>query len=82
MSQPPRVELLSEPRPEDDWQGRTGWVHEAVAADYPDLSTYEVYMSGPPPMIAAARPVFTARGLPEEHLYYDSFDFAYERTGA
>ncbi len=74
--------VLSEPRPEDDWQGRTGWVHEAVAADYPDLSTYEVYMSGPPPMITAARPVFTAQGLPEEHLFYDSFDFAYERTGA
>jgi len=73
--------VLSEPFPEDDWQGRTGWVHAAVAADYPDLSTYEVYMSGPPPMIAAARETFTARGLPEEYLYYDSFDYAHERGG-
>lgn len=68
--------VLSEPRPEDGWGGRTGWVHEAVAADYPDLSGYEVYMSGPPPMIRAAKPAFAARGLPEERLYYDSFEFA------
>ena len=46
--------VLSEPRPEDQGLDRTGWVHEAVAADYPDLSGYDVYMSGPPPMIAAA----------------------------
>jgi len=68
--------VLSEPRPEDGWGGRTGWVHEAVAADYPDLSGYEVYLSGPPPMIRAAKPAFAARGLPEERLYYDSFEFA------
>lgn len=68
--------VLSEPRPEDNWEGRTGWVHEAVAADYPDLSDYDVYMSGPPPMIEAAKPVFTAQGLPAEQLFYDSFDFS------
>ncbi|MDZ7621627.1 MAG: CDP-6-deoxy-delta-3,4-glucoseen reductase [Candidatus Competibacteraceae bacterium] len=68
--------VLSEPRPEDDWTGRTGWVHEAVAADYPDLSGYEVYMSGPPPMIDAAKPAFAARGLPEDQLFYDSFEFS------
>ncbi len=68
--------VLSEPRPEDDWTGRTGWVHEAVAADYPDLSGYEVYMSGPPPMIDAAKSTFAARGLPEDQLFYDSFDYS------
>ncbi len=68
--------VLSEPRPEDDWTGRTGWVHEAVVADYPDLSGYEVYMSGPPPMIEAAKPAFAAQGLPEDRLFYDSFDYA------
>ncbi|MDG4556083.1 MAG: CDP-6-deoxy-delta-3,4-glucoseen reductase, partial [Candidatus Contendobacter sp.] len=50
--------VLSEPRPDDGWTGRVGWVHEAVAADYPDLSGCEVYLSGPPPMIEAAKPVF------------------------
>lgn len=68
--------VLSEPRLEDGWLGRTGWVHEAVAADYPDLSGYDVYMSGPPPMIEAAKPVFAARGLPVEQLFYDSFEFS------
>lgn len=68
--------VLSEPRLEDDWQGRTGWVHEAVTADYPDPSGYDVYMSGPPPMIEAAKPVFAAQGLPAEQLFYDSFDFS------
>lgn len=68
--------VLSEPCPEDDWTGRTGWVHEAVAADYPDLSGYEVYMSGPPAMIEAAKPAFAARGLPAEQLFYDSFEFS------
>ncbi len=68
--------VLSEPRPEDDWQGRTGWVHAAVAADYPDLSGYDVYMSGPPAMIEAAKHSFLASGLPREQLFYDSFDYA------
>ena len=68
--------VLSEPRPEDDWTGRTGWVHEAVVADYPDLNGHDVYMSGPPPMIEAAKPAFAARGLPEDRLFYDSFDYA------
>ena len=68
--------VLSEPRPEDGWQGRVGWVHEAAAADYPDLSNHAVYMSGPPPMIQAAKPVFAAQGLPEDRLFYDSFEFS------
>lgn len=68
--------VLSEPRLEDGWLGRTGWVHEAVAADYPDLSGYDVYMSGPPPMIEAARTAFFAQGLPAEQLFYDSFEFS------
>nr|HQC72768.1 FAD-binding oxidoreductase [Candidatus Competibacteraceae bacterium] len=68
--------VLSEPDAGEDWPGRSGWVHEAVAADYPDLSGYDVYMSGPPAMIEAAKPVFAARGLPAEQLFYDAFDFA------
>jgi CDP-4-dehydro-6-deoxyglucose reductase len=69
--------VLSEPRPEDHWSGRQGWVHEAVAADYPDLSRHEVYASGPPPMIDAIKGVVKKHGLPEDRLYYDSFEFAH-----
>lgn len=69
--------VLSEPRPEDHWDGRQGWVHEAVAADYPDLSRHEVYASGPPPMIDAIKDMVKKHGLPEDRLYYDSFEFAH-----
>jgi CDP-4-dehydro-6-deoxyglucose reductase len=41
----------------------SGLVHEAVAANHPDMSGYDVYMSGPPAMIEAARPVFFSQGL-------------------
>lgn len=69
--------VLSEPRADDGWDGRTGWVHEAVLADHPRLSGFEVYASGPPPMIEAIRASFLARGLPEDRLYYDSFEYAH-----
>lgn len=67
--------VLSEPGA--DWQGRTGLVHEALLADHPDLSGHDVYMSGPPAMIDAARHAFTEEhGLPEDRLFYDSFEFS------
>jgi len=68
--------VLSEPKPDDNWTGRTGFVHQAVAEDFPDLSAYEVYMCGPPPMIDAAKHAFFAQGLEHDRLFYDSFDFA------
>ena len=67
--------VLSEPLPGDNWQGETGFVHEALLRHYHDLSGFDIYMSGPPIMINAARDTFTAHGLPLEQLYYDSFDF-------
>jgi CDP-4-dehydro-6-deoxyglucose reductase len=69
--------VLSEPRPEERWDGRQGWVHEAVAKDYPDLSRHEVYASGPPPMVEALKAAVKKHGLPEDRLYYDSFEFAH-----
>jgi CDP-4-dehydro-6-deoxyglucose reductase len=69
--------VLSEPQPEDRWSGRTGWVHAAVIADHPDLSRHEVYASGPPSMIAALKQAVKAHGLPDDRLYYDSFEHAH-----
>lgn len=74
--------VLSDPQPEDQWDGRIGWVHEAVLDDYPDLSPFEVYMSGPPAMIIAAKKRFAEQGLPEEYLYYDAFDFSADSPAA
>ncbi|MCC6193879.1 MAG: CDP-6-deoxy-delta-3,4-glucoseen reductase [Burkholderiales bacterium] len=73
------IPVLSEPRPEDNWPGRTGLVHLAVMADFPDLSGYQVYACGAPAMIDAARRDFTGqRGLPPEAFYADSFTYAAE----
>jgi len=52
-----------------------GLVHDAVLQDHPDLFGFDVYMSGPPGMIDAARLEFTAHGLEPERLFYDSFEF-------
>lgn len=66
--------VLSEP--DIDWTGRRGFVHEAVVADYPDLSGFEVYMSGPPVMVQAGRTAFESHGLGREHMYSDAFEYA------
>lgn len=69
------IPVLSQPLSEDAWPGRTGYVHQAVLADFADLSGYEVYACGAPPMIDAARRDFLARGLPDDAFFADSFDF-------
>jgi CDP-4-dehydro-6-deoxyglucose reductase, E3 len=71
------IPVLSDPLPEDQWLGRTGLVHKAVMADFPDLSGYQVYACGGPAMIDAARRDFTVeRGLPPEEFFADSFTYA------
>jgi CDP-4-dehydro-6-deoxyglucose reductase len=70
------VPVLSEPDSGDDWQGQTGWVHDAVLRDHADLSGYQVYTAGPPVMIKAVKKAFYAAGLRSDRLYSDSFEFA------
>jgi CDP-4-dehydro-6-deoxyglucose reductase, E3 len=68
------VPVLSEPAADDAWSGRTGLVHQAVMADFPDLSGHQVYACGAPLMIDAARRDFTTRcGLPDDEFLADSF---------
>ncbi len=66
--------VLSEPDP--DWTGRRGFVHEAVVEDYPDMSGFDVYMSGPPVMVEAGRVAFESRGLSRERMFSDAFEYA------
>ncbi|MFP5417792.1 MAG: CDP-6-deoxy-delta-3,4-glucoseen reductase [Gammaproteobacteria bacterium] len=71
------VPVLSNPEPGDDWRGRTGFVHEAVLADFADLSAYQVYACGAPIMVDSARDAFTqTRGLPEDEFFADAFVYA------
>lgn len=55
---------------------RLGWVHEAVLADFADLSAFDVYAAGPPAMIEAIRATFPQHGLNVDRLHFDSFDYA------
>jgi CDP-4-dehydro-6-deoxyglucose reductase, E3 len=49
-------------------------VHQAVMEDHPDLSGFQVYACGAPPMVDAARRDFAALcGLPEGEFFADSF---------
>jgi CDP-4-dehydro-6-deoxyglucose reductase, E3 len=73
--------VLSEPMPDDAWTGETGLVHEALLRACPDLSGHDIYMAGPPPMIQAARAAFPAAGLPDEQLFYDSFEYGAKSAG-
>ncbi|NJO13483.1 MAG: CDP-6-deoxy-delta-3,4-glucoseen reductase [Gammaproteobacteria bacterium] len=68
--------VLSAAEPKDSWSGRIGLVHEAVVADYPDLSGVEIYASGPPAMIEAVKQAGAARGLTADRLHFDSFEYA------
>jgi CDP-4-dehydro-6-deoxyglucose reductase, E3 len=68
------VPVISEARPEDQWSGRTGFVHRAVMQDLPDLSAHQVYACGVPIMVDSARKDFIAQcRLPEDEFYADSF---------
>lgn len=74
------VPVLSEP--DSEWGGRRGFVHEAVCQDFEDLSPFDAYLCGPPPMIAAAKSSFSQRGLGIERIYADSFNFTHELEGS
>jgi CDP-4-dehydro-6-deoxyglucose reductase len=68
------VPVLSEPTDDDAWKGRTGFVHQAVMHDLPDLSGHQVYACGTPAMVEAAQRDFVARcGLPADEFYADAF---------
>jgi CDP-4-dehydro-6-deoxyglucose reductase len=68
------IPVVSNPLPEDEWVGRTGFVHQAVLDDFTDLSGYQVYACGAPGMTDVARQTFVEqRGLPEDEFYCDAF---------
>lgn len=68
--------VLSEPVAGDDWQGETGFVTDSVIKHYPDLSAYDVYMSGPPVMVEAGHQLFLKHGLDENRFFSDAFEYA------
>lgn len=68
------VPVISDALPEDEWQGRTGFVHRAVLQDFPDLSAHQVYACGAPIVVDSARRDFVQQaGLPDYEFYADAF---------
>jgi len=68
------VPVVSDALPEDNWQGRTGFVHQAVLEDIPDLSGYQVYACGAPVVVESAQRDFSdLAGLDEAEFFADSF---------
>lgn len=69
------IPVLSEVKESDNWEGRTGFVHQAVLDDFDDLSDFDIYISGPPPMVDAANKTFKQQGAVREQMFSDSFEF-------
>lgn len=76
------VPVVSDARPEDDWTGRTGFVHQAVLDDFADLSGHQVYACGAPIVVDSARSSYESqRGLPPEEFYADAFTSEADKHG-
>ena len=68
------VPVVSNALPEDNWTGRTGFVHQAVLDDQPDLSGHQVYACGAPIVVDTARAEYSAQaGLPADQFFADAF---------
>jgi len=70
--------VLSEPLPEDDWTGPTGFVHDVLRSEYleqhRDLENVEFYLCGPPAMMQAARRMLIEDlGVAPAQIAYDEF---------
>lgn len=68
---------LSEPQPEDNWEGMTGFIHQCLhdhyLADHDDPTEIEYYLCGPPPMIDAVNRMLDDLGVEPEMIAYDKF---------
>ena len=68
------VPVVSDALPEDNWSGRTGFVHRAVMADFPSLAGHQVYACGAPVVVDSARRDLVGEcGLAEDQFFADSF---------
>jgi len=68
---------LSEPLPEDNWKGYTGFIHQALydnyLGDHPEPDEVEFYLCGPPLMNAAVLKMLDDMGVPPENIRFDDF---------
>jgi Na+-transporting NADH:ubiquinone oxidoreductase subunit F len=68
---------LSEPRPDDGWDGPTGFIHHVLLdrhlRNHPDPAACEYYLCGPPMMIRATRAMLADLGVDPADVHFDDF---------
>jgi Na+-transporting NADH:ubiquinone oxidoreductase subunit F len=68
---------LSDPQPEDNWTGYTGFIHQVIYDNYlknhKEPEEIEYYLCGPKPMIDAVVNMLDNLGVPKENILYDDF---------
>ncbi|MDH4451523.1 MAG: CDP-6-deoxy-delta-3,4-glucoseen reductase [Rhodoferax sp.] len=77
------VPVVSDATADDHWEGRSGFVHRAVMADFADLAGHQVYACGAPVVVESARRDFVAHaGLAPEEFFADAFTSEADKTTA
>ena len=68
---------LSDAKPEDNWDGYTGFIHQCLIDNYlknhPEPEEIEYYFCGPPLMNQAVLKMLDDFGVPEENISFDDF---------
>jgi Na+-transporting NADH:ubiquinone oxidoreductase subunit F len=68
---------LSEPLPEDNWKGYTGFIHKVLLTNYlcqhEEPEDIEYYFCGPPQMNSAVLRTLDSLGVPKENIAFDDF---------
>lgn len=68
---------LSEPKPEDNWTGYTGFIHQVILDNYlskhSEPEEIEYYLCGPPQMNDAVQKMLDNLGVPAENIAFDDF---------
>ncbi len=68
---------LSEPLPEDNWNGYTGFIHQIIYDNYlnkhEEPEDIEYYLCGPPMMNSAVEKMLYDLGVPKENIMFDDF---------
>lgn len=68
---------LSEPKPEDNWSGYTGFIHQIILNEYlnkhPEPEEIDYYLCGPPQMNDAVFKMLDELGVPQQNIAFDDF---------
>jgi Na+-transporting NADH:ubiquinone oxidoreductase subunit F len=68
---------LSDPQPEDNWDGPVGFIHQVIYDEYlskhEEPEEIEYYMCGPGPMVGAVNKMLYDLGVSDENIYFDDF---------